>query len=103
MNKDVLELDNSINIIETNEQLFMLPNASKWDKWKANFKKKGWILLFIIPALLYIILFCYVPMYGILVAFQDYIPGDSIIGSDTKWVGFENFHTFFANPNFGNY
>lgn len=41
MNKDVLELDNSINIIETNEQLFMLPNVSKWDKWKANFKKKG--------------------------------------------------------------
>lgn len=77
--------------------------SSKWDKWKANFRKKGWILLFILPALIYIIIFCYVPMYGILVAFQDYVPGDRIIGADTKWVGFENFNTFFSNPNFANY
>ena len=75
-------------------------NQSKWQKWKENFKRKGWILLFIIPALIYIIIFCYVPMYGILVAFQDYMPGDQIIGSGTVWVGWDNFHTFFSNPNF---
>ncbi|MCM1131082.1 MAG: ABC transporter permease subunit [Roseburia sp.] len=108
MSNDVLELDSAPNLKQENTQddytdLSMMPKASKWDKWKANFKKRGWILLFIIPALVYIIIFCYAPMYGILVAFQDYIPGDNIIGSDTKWVGFENFHTFFANPNFGKY
>ena len=78
-------------------------NPTKWQKWKDNFKRKGWILVFIIPALIYIIIFCYVPMYGILVAFQDYMPGDQIIGSSTVWVGWKNFQTFFSNPNFWSY
>ena len=42
-------------------------------------------------------------MYGILVAFQDYVPGDQIIGKNTVWIGFKNFQTFFSNPNFWNY
>ena len=42
-------------------------------------------------------------MYGILVAFQDYLPGDQILGPDTIWVQWDNFKTFFSNPNFGNY
>lgn len=80
------------------------PNkTSKWEKWKANFKKRGWILVFILPALVYVIIFCYIPMYGILVAFQDYMPGDQIVGSGTVWVGLENFRTFFSNPNFWDY
>ena len=77
--------------------------SSKWQKWKENFKRKGWILIFILPALIYVIIFCYVPMYGILVAFQDYMPGDQIVGKDTVWVGFDNFMTFFSNPNFWDY
>ena len=51
------------------------PKGGKWQKWKANFKRRGWILLFILPALVYVIIFCYVPMYGILVSnpnFLDY-------------------------------
>ena len=78
--------------------------GGKWQKWKANFKRRGWILLFILPALIYVIIFCYVPMYGILVAFQDYnILGDPIIGEETAWVGWKNFQTFFANPDFFDY
>ena len=76
---------------------------SKWEKWKANFKRKGWILLFIIPAFIYVIIFCYIPMYGILVAFQDYVPGDPIVVAGTTWIGFKHFTTFFSNPNFWNY
>ena len=79
------------------------PKGGKWQKWKANFKRRGWILLFILPALVYVIIFCYVPMYGILVAFQDYMPGDPIVGEGTAWVGWENFKTFFSNPNFLDY
>lgn len=77
--------------------------ATKWEKWKDNFKRRGWILVFILPALIYVLIFCYIPMYGILVAFQDYMPGDSILGGSTIWVGFENFKTFFSNPNFLDY
>lgn len=58
------------------------------------------LLLFILPAVIELILFNYVPMYGILIAFQDYIPGDSIISPDAIWIGFDNFKQFFATPNF---
>ncbi len=75
----------------------------KWEKWKTNFKRRGWILVFILPALIYVLIFCYVPMYGILVAFQDYGVGDQIFGPSTVWVGFDNFKAFFSNPNFGDY
>ena len=80
-----------------------LNNKSKWESWKDNFKRRGWILLFILPAVIYVLIFCYIPMYGILVAFQDYMPGDPIIGEGTQWVGWENFKTFFSNPNFLTY
>ena len=81
-----------------------LNNKSRWESWKDNFKRRGWILLFILPAVIYILIFCYIPMYGILVAFQqNYIPGDPIIGEGTQWVGWENFKTFFSNPNFLTY
>ena len=73
---------------------------TKFERWKMNFKRRGWILLFILPALIYVLIFCYGPMYGILIAFQDYMPGDQILGPNTFWVGWENFQTFFANPNF---
>lgn len=81
----------------------LVDNKSKWQRWKENFRRRGWILAFILPALIYVIIFCYIPMYGILVAFQDYVPGDPIIGSGTVWVGWENFKMFFSNPNFVDY
>ena len=76
---------------------------TKMEKWKMNFKRRGWVLLFILPALIYVLIFCYGPMYGILIAFQDFLPGDQILGPNTLWVGWENFRVFFANPNFGDY
>lgn len=66
-----------------------------------NFKKHWKTLIFILPVIVYVFIFCYLPMYGILVAFQDYIPGDSIVGANTFWVGIENFKRFFELPNFG--
>ena len=73
---------------------------TKWEKWKINFKRRKWCLLFILPALIYILIFCYIPMYGIVIAFQDFIPGDKIFGSDAVWVGWANFKFFFSIPNF---
>ena len=63
--------------------------------------KKSWIpVLFILPALAFLILFNYVPMYGILIAFQDYIPGDDFLSKYTIWIGWQNFEMFFNAPNF---
>ena len=54
--------------------------------------------LMLLPALVYIILFNYVPMYGLQIAFKDYRVSLGITGS--KWVGFKHFITFFNSFNF---
>lgn len=84
-----------LNAAEATEVKRKKPN-----KAVVNFKKHWKTLLFILPTLIYVFIFCYIPMYGILVAFQDYLPGDQIIGPYTIWVGFENFQRFFELPNF---
>ena len=61
--------------------------------------RKNWILyLMITPVLLYYIIFSYVPMYGVLLAFKDYKIKLGILGS--PWVGFEHFQRFFSAYNF---
>ncbi|MCM3111924.1 ABC transporter permease [Lederbergia lenta] len=55
---------------------------------------QNWQLyLFILPALLYFVVFHYVPMYGVQIAFKDFVPSLGIWGSE--WVGFEHFIRFF--------
>ncbi|NQX63408.1 sugar ABC transporter permease [Paenibacillus qinlingensis] len=54
--------------------------------------------LLALPGILFILLFDYVPMYGILMAFQDYNPFSGI--SHSEWVGFEHFERLFHHPDF---
>ena len=93
-------VDNSIDEIDFDSIEVVNKNLSKKEKWKMNFKRRKWSLIFIIPTLIYIIIFCYIPMYGIVIAFQDFIPGDSIFGYGAQWVGTDNFKQFFSIPNF---
>lgn len=69
---------------------------------KINFKqilKKNWVCyLFILPMLIYVIIFSYIPMYGIQLAFKDYRVADGIWGS--AWVGLKHFKTFFESYQF---
>lgn len=59
--------------------------------------KKSWQLyLVILPPIIYLILFKYAPMYGIIIAFKNYIATKGIMGS--PWVGFKHFHYFFTSP-----
>lgn len=50
-----------------------------------------WALM--LPALIFFIVFCYFPMYGVQIAFRDYKAAFGITGS--KWVGLKHFRTFF--------
>ena len=59
----------------------------------ADFKRNYVLILMILPVLIYFLVFKYYPMYGMLIAFQNYKPRLGILGS--KWVGFENFIKFF--------
>ena len=47
----------------------------------------------VLPGFVLLIIFSYIPMYGIIMAFQDYDPSLGIAGS--PWVGFNNFIRFF--------
>lgn len=61
-------------------------------------KNKGLYLMLILPLLWYVI-FCYVPMFGIVIGFQDYHPGDPyFIGA--HWVGLKHIILFVKNPFF---
>lgn len=71
----------------------------KWRKYKRNIRKTWVLYLFVLPALIYMLLFNYLPMYGVQIAFRDYKATQGIIGS--KWVGFKHFKTFFESYQFG--
>lgn len=57
-------------------------------------------MFFLLPAVAVTFLFCYVPIYGILIAFQDFMPGDKILSDTTIWIGAENFTKFFKDYQF---
>lgn len=48
----------------------------------------------LLPVLILIFIFCYIPMYGIVIAFQDYLPGSPFIGEGVRWVGLKYFRQF---------
>ncbi len=58
-------------------------------------------VLFMLPAFALTIIFRYVPMGGVLIAFMDYNPFRGILGSE--WVGFEHFQRFLSSPDFMRY
>ena len=65
--------------------------------------KQHWqlYLIFILPAVALTIIFRYIPMGGILIAFKNYNPIKGIWGS--KWVGLKYFHRFLKSPDFLSY
>lgn len=71
---------------------------------KIDLNKKGVkenLILYAIlsPVLVYIIIFNYVPMYGLIIAFQDFLPGSKFlsIGSSVQWVGLKHFIDFISS------
>lgn len=61
--------------------------------------KRQWQLhVMILPALILLILFAYIPMYGIVIAFQKFNPTKGLFGAQ-QWVGMDNFTYLFSMPN----
>jgi putative aldouronate transport system permease protein len=65
---------------------------------KARWLKQWDLQLMVIPALLFVLLFSYVPMWGIVIAFQQYNLFKGVFHS--PWVGLDNFKLFFNAPEF---
>ncbi len=63
----------------------------KWRQESANH-------IMLLPGVLFLFLFCYVPMFGIVISFQKYYPTKGFLKS--QWVGLENFQYIFELPDF---
>lgn len=59
--------------------------AAMWDNWQ--------LYILVLPAIIYFVVFNYLPLYGIQIAFKDYKAVDGIAGS--AWVGLKHFKNFF--------
>lgn len=66
--------------------------------WKRQIQRNKWLYVLVLPGFLYFVIFKYLPMWGIIIAFQDYQPFLGI--RESNWVGLENFTNFFSNPDF---
>ena len=65
-------------------------------------KKNRVLYLFILPAFLYFLIFAYVPMYGVQIAFKDFVATKGFLGSEWADPLFKHFQTFFSSVNFWN-
>lgn len=63
-----------------------------------TFHREKQLWLICIPIILWVMIFAYYPMYGLLMAFVDYVPGKGIL--ESEWVGLKYFIQFFQSPDF---
>lgn len=74
------------------------PGQSYWKRLMVCIGANKSLYLMIVPVLLFYLIFSYVPMYGVIIAFKNFQPGLGIMGS--PWVGMQNFLDFFQGPYF---
>ena len=69
---------------------------SLWARLVRNYKKHKSMYWIACPVVLYYLVFKYIPMFGVVIAFQDYRPGKGFLGSN--FVGFKHFIDFLTTP-----
>lgn len=62
---------------------------------KKDLKKHKWLYIMLIIPIIFVLIWNYWPMYGVIIAFKDYSPAFGILGS--PWVGLKHFERFFAS------
>lgn len=74
-------------------------NAAKFRKAfrivSKDLKINRYIYLLMLPVLAYYIIFRYIPIYGVQIAFENYVPGKGFLSN--QWVGLQNFADFFSS------
>ncbi|TVY07585.1 ABC transporter permease [Paenibacillus cremeus] len=66
--------------------------------WKRTYQNEKYLYVLALPGLLFFILFKYVPLWGLSLAFTEYSPYVGLLKS--QWVGLKHFESFFSNPDF---
>lgn len=72
--------------------------------WRHELSVHKWLYIMIVPGVIYMLVFRYLPMGGLIMAFEDFSPynGDSMIGAfiQSPFVGLDIFKKFFTGPDF---
>ena len=74
--------------------------AEKLLRWLRKVCASYQLYILILPAMIYLVIDAYAPMYGVLIAFKKYSTSKGILGS--PWVGFQHFERFISYPDFWN-
>ena len=72
-----------------------------WRRLGMDIKGSIWLYLLLIPGFVYFVVFKYLPMWGVVISFENYVPYSGIFGSE--WVGLKWFKYFFSNPSWLRY
>lgn len=81
--------------VSASKERILLMRTKNMSNIVFQLKKHKYAYIMMIPVLLFYIIFHYLPMFGIIIAFKDYTPIKGFISSE--WVGFKHFITFFQN------
>lgn len=72
--------------------------------WAKALRQHYWLYIMLIPGVIWMLVFCYLPMGGLVMAFENFSPyaGDSVIDClfKSEWVGLGNFYKLFTGPDF---
>ena len=72
-----------------------MEGKSRFAKGWRRFRQQIYLQCMVVPAIVWVIIFCYIPMYGVIIAFTDYKPSMGFFGG--KFVGLKHFRAFFAD------
>jgi len=85
-------------IVEILPPLTLPARRGRWRTIARDLRRNRQVYLMLLPVLLYYLIFHYGPMYGAVIAFEDFNPVRGVFGS--PWVGFQNFQDFFSSVYF---
>ena len=73
-------------------------SPKKHNSWVRDLVMNKWLYVMAIPVVAFFLIFNYLPMFGLVMAFEDFRPAQGFFGSE--WVGWGNFVEFFTAPTF---
>lgn len=73
-------------------------SKTKWGRIWSDVSRDKYLYVLALPGLIFFIIFKYIPITNLVIAFQEYSPYFGVLGS--PWVGFEHFTRFFSNHDF---
>lgn len=98
-------MSNSVSVAALNGK----PKAQKLDRpnhntWGKALRQHGWLYVMLVPGIVWMIIFCYLPMGGLVMAFENFSPyaGNGLIEClvNSEKVGFSNFQKLFQGTDF---